>query len=886
MSDRPPVGAEPGPGSVPLPPGYELVGRLGSGGFAAVWLAEQGRLGRKVAVKILTQSLVDDETERRFLAECRAIGRLSGHPSVVTVHDAGTTDGGHPYLVMEHLPGGSLQDRLRAVGPLPWAEVVTVGVHVADALAAAHAAGILHRDVKPANVLVDDAGAPRLGDFGIARLADGAQTATGILVGTIPYTPPEVLSGERVTPGADVWALGVTLHTLLTGTNPFLGDADESPAASIGRVLRCELPSLSPSVPAELRTLLDEMVAADPAQRPDGAAEVVRRLQGVQRSRGLPLTRAVTDRDDGSGGSSSGETTAGGLTPLPPVGGVDPDAPTVAGAGSSQAPPVSPVPVAPVGATEALPYPGPAVAPGLGPAAPGQAAPAPGQAPAVAGPVHPAPGEVPPGWQPPSAADSGRSSRGRGRLVAALAVLLVLVLGAGIVGALALRGDGDGDGDDSSPQDDDEVAADAAGDAGSSDTAGPPGDEIVDSPIGAPIEVPAGAASTPEPAWDLGEACRPPEDDCAVMGADGDLIVLHTRDGSRRLTRVASDSGEETASVEISGPTRGAGLARIGDVLIVSGSGSDDERVYRAMDPDDLALRWTLTIPGADGPVFPGAQLSDDVGVIMLRSGDHIVVDLATGEDRRETGRVVATDRQNVYAAVDDRIVARDLRTGDQAWETDIASSAPGPGVFPAWRHGVVRGATLIVTTEDGDLVGIGTEGGAEIWRQPLSGDDASLGRAIAVAASGDRVVVAAESGDLGVDPEDGTISWRVERDRLVLDPDLDEATISDVRGQPVWVGQQGVLVAGWAGVGVRAISTADGSEVATFDDFPPSEGGWGAGVVAGGAVLRSTDSVTALSTADLSTIWTIDAPDVTAAVPIDAGVVLLGPEGVQAFLA
>ncbi len=235
MADVSPPGGEPptsdptpgatpppqiGAGGVPLPPGYELVARLGSGGFATVWLAEQGRLGRRVAVKILGESLSDSERERRFVAECRAIGSLSGHPAVVTVHDAGTTSEGHPYLVMEHLPGGSLHDRVATTGPLPWEEVVSIGVAVGDALAAAHDAGILHRDVKPANVLVADDGSPKLGDFGIARLAEGTNTATGTLVGTIPFTPPEVLSGHRPGPTADIWALGATLYALVERPEP------------------------------------------------------------------------------------------------------------------------------------------------------------------------------------------------------------------------------------------------------------------------------------------------------------------------------------------------------------------------------------------------------------------------------------------------------------------------------------------------------------------------------------------------------------------------------------------------------------------------------------------------------------------------------------------
>ncbi len=300
---------------VPLPAGYTLVDKLGSGGFATVWLAEQGQLGRRVAVKLLGETLGDDERQRRFLAECRAVGRLSGHPAVVTVHDAGTTAEGRPYLVMEHLPGGSLHDRLKAEGPLPWAQAVDVGVHVADALSAAHDTGILHRDVKPANVLLDETGAPKLADFGIARLAEGTNTATGHVLGTILYTPPEVLSGQRPAPTTDVWALGALLYALLAGQNPFQGEED-SPATSIARVLRGEVPPLPPAVPADVTGLVTEMLAVDPIDRPQSAAEVARRLQAVQAAHGLAVTPARSTREVVDAGTAVGDETRIGFAPI------------------------------------------------------------------------------------------------------------------------------------------------------------------------------------------------------------------------------------------------------------------------------------------------------------------------------------------------------------------------------------------------------------------------------------------------------------------------------------------------------------------------------------------------------------------------------------------
>lgn len=278
---------------VSLPPGYRLVRRLGSGGFATVWLFQQGRLGRTVAVKVVHGSLDDPEHERRFRAECQAIGRLSGHPAVVTVHDAGTTDAGQPYLVMEHLAGGSLQDRLARTGALPWPQAVSAAVSVAYALAAAHAAGILHRDVKPANVLVSADGSIRLGDFGIARLAEGERTRTGVLVGTIAYTPPEVLGGRPADPRSDLWSLGITLYALLSGRSPFSGADDEPAIAAMGRIVNGVEPAPLPEgTPDDVVALVRDLMRADPGRRPADAATVVARLQGCEARHGLAITPA------------------------------------------------------------------------------------------------------------------------------------------------------------------------------------------------------------------------------------------------------------------------------------------------------------------------------------------------------------------------------------------------------------------------------------------------------------------------------------------------------------------------------------------------------------------------------------------------------------------
>lgn len=199
-------------------PGLTEPERIGAGGFAVVYRAFQPAFRRPVAVKVLTVD-IDERARRRFERECQALGALSEHPGIVTVHDAGFTSGGRPYLVMSHLPGGSLADRLDRSGALPWPEVLRLAQPLAQALAAA-AAGITHCDLKPANVLTRADGSPQLADFGIARIAGEEITATASVTASFPYAAPEVVGGQ--TPGAasDVYSFGATLHELMAGRPP------------------------------------------------------------------------------------------------------------------------------------------------------------------------------------------------------------------------------------------------------------------------------------------------------------------------------------------------------------------------------------------------------------------------------------------------------------------------------------------------------------------------------------------------------------------------------------------------------------------------------------------------------------------------------------------
>lgn len=254
-----------GPGTL-LGERYELTALLGRGGMADVFQARDRVLHRDVAVKVLRES-PDTELDRaRFAAEARVLAGLA-HPGLVLLLDA-ESGGAHPYLVLELVVGRTWARELAGGRAEPLA-VARVGVQVAAALAHAHAAGVVHRDVKPANVLVDAAGRAKLADFGIARLVDEhvRHTRTGFTVGTAAYLAPEQVRGEPATAAVDVYALGLVLLEALTGERAFPGTSTESAFARLQRN-----PTVPVSLPRGWPRLLTAMTATDPAERPSAAA--------------------------------------------------------------------------------------------------------------------------------------------------------------------------------------------------------------------------------------------------------------------------------------------------------------------------------------------------------------------------------------------------------------------------------------------------------------------------------------------------------------------------------------------------------------------------------------------------------------------------------------
>lgn len=329
--------------SRPTIAGYQDLVEIGRGGYAVVYRAEQVALQRTVAIKVVSGSDVDATRVRRFERECAAIGSLSGHPHVVSVFDAGTTDAGMPYLSMEHLPRGSLGDRLRDGGSLEVHEVVTIGIQLCAALEAAHQRDVLHRDLKPENVLVGEEGRCKLADFGIAVVADATQhTATGTVVGTVKHSAPEVLAGDRATVASDVYSLGSTLFALLAGAAPFWRQGDESAVPAMLRAIRDPLPDLrARGVPEAVATAIETACAKEPDRRFPSAAAFGAALQQAQGRLGDRVTPMDTRATIPATTAFAAAAPAGGVPPGPGA------AVPVLPAGSAPPVPADPVAAAP-----------------------------------------------------------------------------------------------------------------------------------------------------------------------------------------------------------------------------------------------------------------------------------------------------------------------------------------------------------------------------------------------------------------------------------------------------------------------------------------------------------------------------------------------------------
>ncbi|MFD5359618.1 serine/threonine-protein kinase [Streptomyces tendae] len=350
---------------------YRLHERLGSGGMGIVWRATDQLLAREVAVKALPldETLSAAEARRRrerTLREARAVAQLR-HPHVIVVHDV-VEDDERAYMVMELVDGGSLADRVVSRGPVDAAEAARIGIALLDALGTAHTAGILHRDVKPSNVLVADDGRVVLTDFGVAQVA-GATTLTesGSFVGSPEYTAPERMSGAGTGPESDLWSLGVLLCAVLSGASPFHRD-------SLGGVLHAVVTEeiRPPAQAAPLLPVVRGLLERDPRRRLDAASaqrmlraflstgrtpataaqaavpEPLRARRSVKRSvltavllvvaaaaAGVSAAALLADGGDDGGGTPTSSVPATPTTPTPTPPTTEPASPTASGSGTS-----------------------------------------------------------------------------------------------------------------------------------------------------------------------------------------------------------------------------------------------------------------------------------------------------------------------------------------------------------------------------------------------------------------------------------------------------------------------------------------------------------------------------------------------------------------------
>jgi tRNA A-37 threonylcarbamoyl transferase component Bud32 len=254
---------------------YRLEAKLGSGGMSTVYLARDETLDRAVAVKVMHREMSEQADQlERFRQEARAVAKLS-HPNVVSVIDAGE-DGGHPYIVFEYVEGETLKQRINREGALAPQEAIAYAIEIARGLTVAHGRNMVHRDIKPQNVLIDAEGRAKLTDFGISRqLEQDGMTATGRVLGTTDYVAPEQAMGHKVDPRTDIYSLGVVLYEMLVGQVPFQADSQVGVAM---KHVNEELPDVQrrrPEVSAAVALVVERATAKDPGERYQEVGEMI-----------------------------------------------------------------------------------------------------------------------------------------------------------------------------------------------------------------------------------------------------------------------------------------------------------------------------------------------------------------------------------------------------------------------------------------------------------------------------------------------------------------------------------------------------------------------------------------------------------------------------------
>ena len=299
---------------------YRAIELLGSGGMAEVYLAHDAVLDRDVALKVLSRRYADDdEVIERFRSEARSAAALS-HPNIVSIYDRGETEDGTYYIVMEYVAGGILSERILRVGPFPTHTAAAVAIQVAEALEEAHRRGIVHRDVKPQNILVTESGDVKVADFGIARAASSATlTRTGIVLGSVHYMSPEQALGLPVGPRSDLYSLGAVLYEMLTGEPPY--DAENPISIAMKHVDGYLRPpqEVDPSISEGMNAITVRLLAKDPEERYPDAVSLVKDLDRVRQGLrpAVPTLRLMAETVTQTAGK--GRSTAFQETPTGPL---------------------------------------------------------------------------------------------------------------------------------------------------------------------------------------------------------------------------------------------------------------------------------------------------------------------------------------------------------------------------------------------------------------------------------------------------------------------------------------------------------------------------------------------------------------------------------------
>jgi eukaryotic-like serine/threonine-protein kinase len=545
---------------------YRLADSIGSGGMGRVWRAHDELLHRAVAIKELTAALYVSEGDRGVLlartrAEARAAARIN-HSAVVTVHDVLEHDG-RPWIVMELVEGRSLADAVKEDGRVEPAEAARIGLWVLRALRAAHSAGVLHRDVKPGNVLLGHDGRVLLTDFGIAQIeGDTTITRTGEVVGSVDYLAPERVRGHDPGPSSDLWALGATLYTAVEGRSPF---RRTSPLTTLQAVVEEE--AADPQYAGPLGPVITALLRKDPATRPDTTAAehllaevaegrrpngppayVPTQFGGPDRATGgHPASHSMSSPTSGTGGTSgtAGTSGTGGISG---TGGVPGTGGTSGAGGFSGTAGTAYVPVPPEAST-----------------------PVPGYSPTAVGPTH---------IGPDSSTSTGRPPRRRLRTLALVIVVAALV-GGGT--AVALQ-----EWDTGQPE-----ASGSAGQASSSASPSPTGS-------GAPGAVPDSWKPVEDP---LGFGLSLPDGwERTVYQDDGDLQQIdYSPDGGKHFVRIALDKSPDFSDPYAHQIDLEQQLKR----LVAYNRVTLEKNVYRDRDGSEWEYTWTAQAKDTE---FPGPR--------------------------------------------------------------------------------------------------------------------------------------------------------------------------------------------------------------------------------------------------------------------------------------